>query len=491
MVTLRAFIAAATIVTALTLASRPAFAAIPDYKLGDTAQEDVITPVPLTVVNAAATEQLKRQQAQKVRFVIRHAPQISEDALAEFLGTIATVRSNYLATLTKALKGGTPDASDVGSPAFKKAAQLMVLKSPKNFPLGIFAPVWTSGESDEAIIQRMLDPLKAVMGRAVVATKTNIPGPGKGQVRLVKMKNLADSPTVEEGERGGVLVPGSEISGLYQARQFVITNFVESERNLGRFASSFVRTNASQDFALTALLRAKAIEGLAVNDKYEPAQIVVRKGQVIDQAALAALAALREKSLIGTLQNKLEQEQSVTGQISKQAKWLAGGLAFVCLAFVLVLWRVRSRPAVALLPVPANPALMSGTQPKALPGDAVWQERAITAEARADRAQEAIRTGVLHWMRERIVQGLFRQRAQLLSAQQKAEMEMRALEQRLEQLHAPLQERITTYEKRIAELEHDLAVKGEENRELIKAKITLARHQLNVERGRGGRFGTN
>ena len=55
-------------------------------------------------------------------------------------------------------------------------------------------------------------------------------------------------------------------------------------------------------------------------------------------------------------------------------------------------------------------------------------------------------------------------------------------------LHTPLQERIEAYEKRIEELEQDLAAKGEENRELIGARINVAKQQLKAERGR---FGTN
>jgi uncharacterized protein YceH (UPF0502 family) len=91
-------------------------------------------------------------------------------------------------------------------------------------------------------------------------------------------------------------------------------------------------------------------------------------------------------------------------------------------------------------------------------------------------------------MREKIFQTLFRQRADLLSVQQKAEAEMHELEQRLEQLHTPLQERISAYEKRIAELEKELAAKGEENRELIGARINVAKQQLSLERER---FATN
>ena len=39
------------------------------------------------------------------------------------------------------------------------------------------------------------------------------------------------------------------------------------------------------------------------------------------------------------------------------------------------------------------------------------------------------------------------------------------------------------YEKRIAELEAELAMKGQQNAELIKAKIETTRKKLEVERG--------
>ena len=122
--------------------------------------------------------------------------------------------------------------------------------------------------------------------------------------------------------------------------------------------------------------------------------------------------------------------------------------------------------------------------------DGVWRDRALIAEGKAERAQQAIRSGVMGWMRERIFQNLFRQRERLLTVQEKAEQEMRELEQRLGQLQAPLQDRIRAYERRIEELERELADKGEENRQLIGARIDVARQQLRMERERGG-FGTN
>jgi hypothetical protein len=261
---------------------------------------------------------------------------------------------------------------------------------------------------------------------------------------------------------------------------------------LGRFAASFVQTNAFPDPALTEIWRTRKLEGVTVNESYDAAQVIVRQGQPIDRKALSALAAMREKSLIGTLQVKLQQEQSVAGQIQMQTKWIAAGLGSVCVGLVLVLWRLRARPVTTLAPAMIPPALNGGEQAALTSGDAdeTWRARALVAEGKVDRAHEAIRSGVLGWMREKVFRSMFRQRAQLLSSQQKAEAEMWELEQRLEQLHTPLQERISAYEKRIEELEKDLAAKGEENRELIGARISVARQQLNVERERR-RFGIN
>jgi len=209
---------------------------------------------------------------------------------------------------------------------------------------------------------------------------------------------------------------------------------------------------------------------------------------------------LREKTVIATLQQKLattEEKLASKPAVVIQAAppappappvpdnrllvWIASGFGVVVVLLVLILRKVRSRQD-TLLPVLAS----------AEAGELAWRERALIAEARAEQAKHAMKSSFMQWMRERLVQGLFHQRAALLSSQEKAAVEINALEERLEQLHLPLQERIAAYEKRINELETELAAKGEENRELIKAKISLAKQQLTVERGRGGgRFGEN
>ncbi len=119
--------------------------------------------------------------------------------------------------------------------------------------------------------------------------------------------------------------------------------------------------------------------------------------------------------------------------------------------------------------------------------EALWKARALAAEARAAKATALLKSRMMpqlaRWMMGELLQKLMHQRSDLLTSQQQAEQEVEELEQRLEKLHAPLEERLRAYERRIAELEKELAAKGDENRELIKAKIDTARKRLQSKRG--------
>src|SRR5271170_7477592 len=120
--------------------------------------------------------------------------------------------------------------------------------------------------------------------------------------------------------------------------------------------------------------------------------------------------------------------------------------------------------------------------------DAEWRRRALEAETRAEQAQAALKASLApqlaESLKEAVVQGLAAQRSELLKAQQSAALEISQLVQRLDELKAPMQDRLRSYEDRIQELEKELAERNEENRELLKMKIEMIRSQLEVERSR-------
>ena len=117
---------------------------------------------------------------------------------------------------------------------------------------------------------------------------------------------------------------------------------------------------------------------------------------------------------------------------------------------------------------------------------AVWRQRALEAERRAEQAQAVTRANLAphlaQVLKETVVQELAVQRRELLKAQEEATMEIAAMIHRLDAVQAPLKERLHSYEARIQELEKELTVLNEENRELLKLKIEMIRRQLEVER---------
>jgi len=447
------------------------------------AEADVIAPVRLVVANPDASEALQRQVAQEVPFVVRHAPQVLGEREAMLRKRIDGARRNFLTHVRRA---------DFESGSFARVINEISGRSPREMPFEQLAPLWARGASDAAIIERLLQPLREVMAKPIVRNKTDVPLPLEGSVQLLPTQSLIEAPTARELEHPGQVIPAAKVITLWRARRLVETYFSAGEESMARFTASFIQINAVPDPATTELLRARRTEGVAVNETFEAAQVIVRKGQTIDRKALNALSMMREKSLIGALQTRLEQEQTLAGQIKGQTRLIAASLGLVCVVMVLILWRLRPRPSTALVALPANPSF-SGPEANALPSgekDESWRTRALVAEGKAARAQQAIRSGAMGWLREKIFRTLSSQRAELLDAQRKAETEMLELEARLQQLHAPLQERIAAYEQRIEELEKELAAKGEENRELIGARITVARQHLSTERERG-RFAAN
>ena len=386
-VTPRACATITVLVTALILPFQPARAALPDYTLGDMAREDVITPVQLLVVNPEATEALKQKVAQQVPFVVRRTLQSADAAEQDLRQSITAARTKFMAALQAAVHDRAPGAADLSSPAIISAIEEVSRESPKDLPLGKLAPLWTVSASDEPFVQGLLRPLLEVMAQPIVDNKTSSPLPANQPVRVVPVMGPSDRPAAQELKPDGATVSAGKVISLWRARRLVETYFPAGQEQMGRFAGSFVRVNAYPDPELTASLRDRRLEGVTVIDTYEPAEVVVRKGQTIDRKALSALAVLREKSLIGSLQTKLELEQAVARQNEAQTKWIVGifgivcvALGTVCVALILIFWRLRARPATGLVPILENPAL-PGSEQTALPGGVGEDESRSRANA--------------------------------------------------------------------------------------------------------------
>ena len=110
------------------------------------------------------------------------------------------------------------------------------------------------------------------------------------------------------------------------------------------------------------------------------------------------------------------------------------------------------------------------------------ERRAVAAERRAARATEIVRQGLVPYLarilRDALFRGVASQRTHLLQMQQAGTLQVAELERRMARIQVQLQNRLTAYERRIAELEKEVSAKEQVNRELLKTKMAMMKQLL-------------
>jgi hypothetical protein len=118
----------------------------------------------------------------------------------------------------------------------------------------------------------------------------------------------------------------------------------------------------------------------------------------------------------------------------------------------------------------------------------VLQKRAEAAEQKAERAHEAIRSGVVsqlsHWMKQKFVRRLLAERSEMLETQQNATMKALRVEERLAKIEIQIDLQNQGYQRRIDELTKELIAAKEENRELIRTQIRQVKAEMEEARAR-------
>jgi hypothetical protein len=509
------------VLLALCIAARAfAGAPLPEFHVGETARVDVVAPMPLVVVDPVRTEALRAAEAKRVPAIFRHEAGAADAAEAQLRAVVDQKREAFLKALEGAFQKRKINPSALTNARFARVVVNFQNRN-KGFPVVTnLARLWALDQSHEDIVTGWAGRLREVAGRRLRAD--NLPAEAKSgpwQIRLLPASATVSGTNWESIQKQSVQFPRTNLHALKRTREEFQKGFPAEEQALAKFLAGFLKENCVFDAALTLALRSQRTEPLFAADHYEPGETLVSAGQVIDRRAWAALEELRTRTAPEHFQVEKQvleaqaraatdewRERTARAEIesthaSRQNRWLIGGLLGVALLMSLVLLqltrprRVRRAfvapdPARASLPDPhvALHQLPAPSVEPEEPTDEGWRQRAVVAEEAAARSAAVVRAGLIphlaQWLKQKLVRGLITQRSQLLNTQQTAEAEVAELERRLAQVHAPLEERLGAYEKRIAELERELAAKGEENRELIKAKIALTRQKLATEGGK-------
>lgn len=454
-----------------------------EYRVGDKVEQEIRTPVRLVVVDVEATEKLKEREAQRVHAIYRFFPNAVNEVEAAFHSTFERTRSNFLDAVETRFSKRRLDSSEAGSNDFQRFVtqfQRQNILFPVPQRLG---RMWALGEQDQEFELELISRLRTRMQgyvRPDTAPKDIWVG---STIRLVSLADNEEATATLVAERG-FNVAKTNFVAAQRAKTDLLNSFPAEERTIARYLASFIKPNCTIEAELTRTLREQRTAGLSIADRYEAGQVIARRGEVITSKIKAALEELEEKNALAHV-----KETSVASVTEPNRKvptwgWAAGAAGLLVL---VALWGKSRRKAPSTLLPALIPAGTAGHEPHAISGsEEAWRSRALQAEQQAAKARAVVRQGLMtqlaQWMSNKMTQRLVAQRAELMNAHQTAAIEVAELEARLEKVQAPLQERLAAYQSRIAELEKELLAKGEENRELIKAKIQIIRKQVEIER---------
>jgi hypothetical protein len=492
---------AALLVASLLLGSTARAAAlptVPNYQVGEQAEAEVVTPIPLIVFDSARTERLRKAEAQKAPAIFRYVPTTRQNAEEEMRAVFSDTRSRFVASLERLFGHEAPLlTTELAQPQFGDFLRIFASKN-AGFPLSTnLAELWALGDPGDLVIEMLLARFRRFTNSYV---RADLPAGERlttASVRLVPVASTNDAPSLAAADKQGRTVARTNLLTLDKLRQQALKDPRPGERAALDFIAGFVRPNCFFDPELTRQARARRTEAINAADRYEAGERIVGKGGTITAKVKLALDELRAqtepariRALALSEQARVEAERA-RAELAVEAtrrvnRWLLAGLGVAAASAIMLggLWAKRRRRP--LLDGVNPPFAISTLDESSAVADATWRERAVVAEARAEKVTALLRAQLLphlaRWMMNELVRKLVTQRSESQTSQQMAEREVGELVERLAQLQAPLEDRLKAYERRIAELEAELAAKGEQNLELIKAKIETTRRQMEGER---------
>jgi hypothetical protein len=462
-----------------------------DYRLGDVLEEDMVAPAVLVVPDPAATAGLKTSEAYKTLAIFRFVTDITNDLAGQFSNAFDTARSSFRSALQDSFHGAVLDHASIMSPDFGYLLTAYNFDHPSLPIPGRLAMDWAYGKDGEVEKATWLREICAFMQNPI--RPDSLPGgfaPGD-TVSLVPVSRRDEVLTNGDLANRARQIPLSSMASLSQAQLALRREITRDEDPLlARALAAWLQPNCFPDPALTQETRDAAVRRMVVAEYFSAGQVIAPKGCVVDDKIMAALDQLRQKPAeIPVISADQLQEAQVPVSGDSQASLdnaimadpgpplpaatpdqladdilpnlrLMGAAAAVAVIAVVLIQHLPRRPtqvsSVAVFP--------RGLESKHSP-----------------RLETELAPQILQVVRQAFVQELAGQRRDLLMTQQAAAAEVVRLVQRMDSLQIAMQDRLRTYEGQIQQLEAELTARKEENLQLIRLKIQMIRHQVNLE----------
>jgi hypothetical protein len=503
------------------------------YKIGDIAQEDIKATVPFDVVNAVATDALKSSRAMAVPAIYRNDTQLTNIIIKKFFTAFATARSNFYRAVAAAYGKASVDSITVDAPDFSYFVTTYNVEN-KSFPVPLeLAKEWAQGNTGAEYREKWLGALLQAMNGHVRPDKLPPLFVIHKNIRVVPVNSMDETFSLAGADKHGVVIVATNIPTITHLRKVFREQFTQDEQPMAKVLANFIQPDCLPDVAMTQEARDDAVRGVVVTDHFDTGQMIVARGATIDAETKAALDVYNEKLIPGALNEQIaaehertveeqqradqaqqraqaeqqqaqsehaaalvaqqQQQQALADREAAQKQALdeqehAAALQEQALAAQTLALKIHERNEWLMAAVGGISVLAL-----AILGRLISQRRAavpVTVPAKLQRMEHApaavpaeLAPYLAQTLKEAVVQGLAQQRTELLEAQKMAAQEIAGLVHRLDQLQAPMQERLRAYQDRIQELQKELAQRTEENRELLKMKIEMLRRHLESERG--------
>jgi hypothetical protein len=431
---------------------------VPDYQVGETARVEVVATVGFTAVDAEKTEALRVRETGRLPVIYRHDTNAVARAVENLHESFATNRQNFKVRIESTFNRRFVDEAAFTNQRFTRLVSSMQSAN-KNFPLTMaLAQAWSMGAPDTDFVTPFEEKLILAMTKLIRADEQPADAKIGYQAKVIPSDALTPLPMAEV-ERAR-LIARSNVLVLSKWRGEATKAYPAEEKAAARFIASLIQPTCFLDMTLTRELRERQLRDLTSAIQYRPGDILVRSGEVVTVGSKAALDEFRAR--LAALRVPEAPPPAVV-------PWVIVGAVSVIALGVVIVYLIRSRRqnmALALLP------------------ESLGQDAAI-----ALRNDPIIRARLVEHLTRLLgqsaVQRLIAQRSQLLNENQAAAVQTGDIEQRLERVQSQMVEKFQAYEKRIAGLEKELASAEEQNRDLIRAKIALAKQELEAELARG------
>lgn len=432
----------------------------------DVAPAEWYAPLDFEIVNVEASVAIASNAGERVPIVVVHDAAIGEAVTLAFEDAFTRTHEDFLAQLQQVLGFRVLDAAAVAGAEFREFRARFQATS-NGFPVSpALAQTWARGYDGEPVRERIGGLLRALERDTLI-----------GEIRPASSVFVLPAGTVGAVRAWGEVAPRpravdpSAVLSVPAAGELLRRMNDPLDRTADGFLAGLIRANIAEDRYLTGLLLRERLGAAAVVERVALGTRLTDAGQPLDGRAAAALEWLARQGIqpLNTAPEPVPVAiESVAPAVPEPSAepedaprfawvwWLAGGVLALGMAGLVAFGMiVRRRTGGYIQVTPTGSA--GGT------------------------ASEALIPHLAREWKDRLVRALFTQRSVLLENEQAASRRVQEMEERLARLQPAIAERIRSYEQRIETLEREIAERDAETRDLLRAKLVLARRELDAE----------